>query len=199
MVSPSLYPKVPIIICEGGSEATYLTYLNRLLVRSNNRSAFCKPVSAGNGYFSSIKSALFREMKKNRKSDFHVWVDRDIYVKNSKNCMVEYERRKPNIPVFWFTTMNFEDFLMLHEDRVLLQKYEKELDRNNHFDTPLESYRHETIFSKYIPSYKKGSMPFELTKERMNCMFNNMRQSKFKNDFALWLENEINSGRVNYR
>lgn len=189
--------KVPIIICEGLSEVAYLTSLNRLLVRQEF-SAFCKPVHAQSGYFSSVANAVREVRRGNRKSDIFVWVDKDIYVRE-KQCIDAYNNKKNNIPDFWFSWMNFEDFLMLHKDSAELREYVGQLEALNHFFSPLTASEHGRIFRQYFPNYVKGEIPFELDKNILDKLFNNLKATKVRCDFGEWLLDQLTSKAVHYR
>lgn len=131
-MSHTLAYKTPIIVCEGLSERDYLTTLNRLLVRGDY-TAFCKPITAGSGDFSTIRKCLIREKRNNLKTDIYVWVDEDLYFRNSQKSLTEYKNKTSNIPDFWFSRMNFEDFLSLHYPSEQLKKYEKTLEKKRTF------------------------------------------------------------------
>ena len=88
------------IICEGSSENAYLQSLNRIL-RCTNYSWDVGPFIprvAHQGYYGSVIAKLKEEQQRNRKSTFHVWVDRDIYIRNTKNSQTNYQQKPKNIP-----------------------------------------------------------------------------------------------------
>ena len=74
------------IICEGSSGNAYLQSLNRIL-RCTNYSWDVGPFIprvAHQGYYGSVIAKLKEEQQRNRKSTFHIWGDRDIYILNTK-------------------------------------------------------------------------------------------------------------------
>ena len=85
-----------------------------------------------------------------------------------------------------FSHMNFEDVLMLHLDKRILKDWMDEMNDHNHFNNPLFAKEYEPIFDNFcnvhkdeLPdnwpsSYVKGKMPFELTKERVLTMIENL-------------------------
>ncbi len=84
------------IICEGNSENAYLQSLNRIL-RCTNYSWDVGPLIprvAHQGDYGAVIRKLKEEQQRNRKSTFHVWVDRDIYILNSPQRI----RRSKKLP-----------------------------------------------------------------------------------------------------
>ena len=115
--------------------------------------------------------------RSNRKSDIYVWVDKDNYVRE-KQCIEAYSRKKTNIPEFWFSWMNFEDFLMLHSNTDELKEYFEQLDALHHFSHPLTAEDHGKIFRQYFPNYEKGELPFDLNKKFLSNLFKNLNTTK---------------------
>lgn len=199
MASRLQLSRVPIIVCEGPSEENYLTELNKLLVR-NSYSVFCKPVSVGTGDFSPVIKKFKNSRQQNRKSEILIWIDRDIYVRNSNKCFDSYSRKAANIPDFLFSDMNFEDFLSLHYSDSEVIAFEKILEKKNHFRYPLTEDSYLPCFkSNLCPEYQKEDLPFVLDKNRLDTMFNNLGKYKMNCGFAYWLKEQLNSGAVTFR
>lgn len=199
MVSRLQPSSVPIIVCEGHSERNYLNELNKILVR-NLYSAFCTPVPVLSGYFSSVVAKVKECKQKNRKAEIFVWVDKDIYVRNSQKCFDNYSKKGINIPDFWFSTMNNEDFLSLHYSASEAASFEKILEKKNHFCQPLTEDSYLPCFKSTIcPEYLKGELPFVLDKNRLNTMLSNLGKYKMDCQFAYWLREQLNSGAVTFR
>lgn len=191
--------RVPIIVCEGPSERNYLSELNKILVR-NLYSAFCTPVPVFSGYFSSVAAKVKSCRRQYRKAEIFVWVDKDIYERNSQNCFNHYLNRGANIPRFWFSNMNFEDFLSLHYSKPEIVAFEKTLEKKDHFCQPLTEDSYLPCFKSHISSeYQKGDLPFVLDKAKLDTMFNNLGKYKMDCDFAYWLKDQLASGEVSFR
>lgn len=85
-----------------------------------------------------------------------------------------------------FSHMNFEDVLMLHLDKKILKDWIDVMNAYNHFNAPLFAKEYVPIFDNFCnvhkdelpdnwPSlYVKGVIPFELTKERILTMVDNL-------------------------
>lgn len=199
MGSPLQSASVPVIVCEGPSEDNYLTELNKILVR-NSFSAFCTPIPVYSGYFSSVVAKVKACRRQYRKAEIFVWVDKDIYERNSQKCFDNYLKRGANIPRFWFSNMNFEDFLSLHYSDQEIIAFERILEKKNHFCQPLTEDSYLPCFKSNIcPDYQKGDLPFVLDKIRLDIMFNNLGKYKMDCDFAYWLKDQLASGEVTFR
>ena len=97
-----------IVVCEGASEAHYLTLLNRLLeklppplelrgrpIRFNlpmlddaslDRSSAYAGKCVGNGKFNLLIKAWSKAAKDNKRCDIKIWADWDLYARNDGNC-----------------------------------------------------------------------------------------------------------------
>ena len=97
--------KPEIILCEGRSEIAYIQELGRLLYRSNSVSytAAFFPCLIGGGDFNTVNKCFKAERKKNRKDEFLIWVDRDLYIRNDKNCGDLYSQKANTLPKFFFS------------------------------------------------------------------------------------------------
>ena len=126
-----------IVVCEGESEANYLTLLNRLLkdklplppqlmgrplrfnlpilreVSTDKKSQYAGKC-VGNGQFTNMQKAYRKEAKENKGADIIVWADWDLYARNDHDCLDNYMNKKSGIPDFCFSFQNFEDFWAMH-------------------------------------------------------------------------------------
>ena len=190
------------VICEGSSENAYLQSLNRILRCTNyswNVGPFI-PRVAHQGYYGSVIAKLKEEQQRNRKSTFHVWVDRDIYIRNTKNSQTNYQQKPKNIPNFFFSTMNFEDFLMLHCKDSLLNEWIAICVQHHHFNNPMTEADYMPLYRSLLPNYKKGELPFDLTKDRVSLMLDRLERPKnpFANDFGMFLSIALTNGEIEF-
>jgi hypothetical protein len=189
---------VPIICCEGSSEFNYLARINRLLHRPEC-GAVCSPLNMNQGDFTAVKNFLKRLKKEAKTREILIWVDKDIYVRNTGHCYDNYCKKSEDIPDFFFSIMNFEDFMMLHLDANTLTSYERALQKKKHFDTPLDSVSQLSILDSHVKNYRKGDLPFDLDRAHLEAMFRNRKNTNIQCGLADWLENEIESGKIVYR
>ena len=69
-----------IVICEGASEANYVTQLNRLLIAENGRIPFVPKVASG-GRPALLLRTLTKYRQTNRNCQFYILLDEDIYIR----------------------------------------------------------------------------------------------------------------------
>ena len=173
------------IIVEGPSERAYMQRLISFLGSDmpldedefSPRLIFYPRVTnnnIGGGSYSLVRKAYRDESRRNSKCQLMIWVDRDIYVRNSNR----YERasaagyaKKESMPDFHFSVMNFEDFLALHFEEETFAQWKIAFDKQRHFVTPLHSEEYDrlwqpvwTAFLNRHPevgsgAYRKGSLP----------------------------------------
>lgn len=188
--------KTTIIICEGPSEENYIKELNKYF-RESSIHIILTPKVVGTGEYKSVIKK-YREVyqeyngrNKKNKMPIEIWVDFDIYHRDNNNCMTNYKNKPKLIPDFLFSYENFEDFLVLHEDKVQLQKWEEICNKHNHFDIPLHENKYLPLLRDNIfPGYEKGSLPINIDKNSLNNLFehnNNDENIKIKSDFASFL------------
>lgn len=182
--------KTYIILCEGPSERAYLEELNRFLRDKNIQITFISKI-VGCGHYKEISKRYKKEKKQNPTKEIIIWVDRDTYIRNDNNDRDFFNKSlfKEN---FYFSTMNFEDFLVMHLDTKKLSSWEDLCLKNDHFSHPLTEENYiplfiENIFSKYT----KGNIPFEINNENLQNLFCNNNLSRFKSKFASFLENTL--------
>lgn len=186
-----------IIICEGHSEMAYVSEIRRLL-REQNIAINLIPKKAVNGFYDSVIKIYKQIRKENRgNADIRIWVDYDIYARNEKGCMTDYNKTKANIP-FMFSYQNFEDFLALHvDDDGILQNWINVCTKNNHFQSPMHSEQYEPLVREHLfPNYKKGNLTFELTESKIENLFRRHKHPPTPNqtlssDFTEFLKNEV--------
>ena len=191
---------IPIVICEGRSEFAYVQSLNRMLTTVEGRAAFV-PKSADCGNFSAIKRCYQKQKKSNRESEILIWVDRDIYVRSKVE--IEAYAKKKNIPDFFFSTMNFEDVLALHQPKSVLYEWDTICVRKNHFTNPMTDDQYIPLYTKTVCSdYRKGTFPpgFRLTKTVLENAFANNEDPNvnIRCDFLTWLKKQIENGVFQY-
>ncbi len=173
------------IIVEGPSERTYIQRLMSFLSsempleddRYSPRLIFYPTITndmCGGGSYNLVHKTYCEEAPRNRKTPLMIWVDRDIYVRNSNRreraSAVGYAN-KGTVPDFHFSVMNFEDFLALHFDVELFNRWKDAFNALGHFSVPLHSDEYDEywqpIWADFIKAhpevgsgvYKKGSLP----------------------------------------
>ena len=185
-----------LIVCEGASEANYLTLLTRLLqtlpppeclkgysLRFNlpqleGASLDTKSEYAGrcvgSGRYIHLKKAWQKARKDNAGVDIHVWADWDLYERNDWNCLTDYMAKPKGIPDFHFSFQNFEDFWAMHLEDGIFQTWLNLMTSKNHWTTPLHSdgpNGYLPLFQRLVSGYEKGELKLEdLTVERLNNM-----------------------------
>ena len=181
-----------IVICEGLSEYAYIQELNRLLIRGRYSTPYI-PALPESGNFSSITKEFKNQKKKNKNSDVLIWVDKDIYVRQKADS-TKYSMKKSYIPDFLFSVWNFEDFLVLHKERKEILFWQEKCSEFGHLSHPCSAEEHLKLFRKYMfPDYEKGTLPFDLTRERIELLFSNLKMSdyKFSCEFLEFVQKEI--------
>lgn len=182
-----------IIICEGKNDVSYLNALQRFVENDvpllpgevDPLLRFIPlPEEEGNctGQFDKIVDTYQSAIEIFDKVSVSVWVDADIYIRNesfhsdkTKFNGTEYLNRSSDIPVFYFSYHNFEDFLALHFDIEKFQYWKSsvllvpnKLSNLSHHDSPLSRSEYAPLFQKVFPRYsKKKKMPFDLSIERL--------------------------------
>ena len=190
-----------IVLCEGESEFNYITSLNRILCFRNNTYAILfKAVLIGSGKFVTVKREYDKALKNNKKEkdNILIWIDYDIYQRNENDNNTLY-KNKLGIPDFLFSYMNFEDFLILHLSKNVVDEWYKKC-KDHFFYNPKSSKEYLPLFKKYFCDYKKGELPIQLNKNTLENMFKNLNEfNNYKNDFASFLSEKISSGLIVYK
>lgn len=165
-----------VIVCEGKSECAYIQELNRYL-REEGVEHHLHPEDAGGGKPDRVKAACKRVRLRERGVELRIWLDKDIYFRDSTLQLPEHIER-----LCHFTYWNFEDFLALHCEQDDIAKWIVACVGANHLEQPLHSDEVETLVRQHIfPSYQKGTLPeklFPLTTQSLNNLFNNHANKK---------------------
>ncbi len=147
------------VIVEGKSEETYLQSLNSFLqyemppdVDYGSKLLYIPHVSGG-GRYSDVQRTYRQVCGGERKKPggaFWAWVDVDLYVRRGSkdeiwNAAAYAARKFPWSFVFSF--MNFEDFLALHFDDGLFDKWFDVFNAAGHFEKPLKG-------ADYLPQFQ---------------------------------------------
>lgn len=186
-----------IVICEGASEANYVTQLNRLLIAENGRIPFVPKVASG-GRPALLLRTLTKYRQTNRNCQFYILLDEDIYIREPDLRVSLYS--KQGTAVIHFNHMNFEDVMMLHEPEEVCDSWISFCEANSHFSVPLPERVYFEKLKEFFPNYSKRELPFELTKERLITAFRNLkRQQKIQSSFLTALENFIVKGLIVYQ
>ena len=185
--------KIFIIICEGSSEESYISELNKFF-RENSINIILKSELVGTGGYKSVTKKYKDIHKKNNKDKIPIiiWVDKDIYLRNNNNCMDNYKKKAKNIPDFLFNYQNFEDFLVLHENKFILDKWIEICKKHNHFITPLHSDKYiELLKNNIFTEYKKGDLPLNINETSLQNLLDHNRDKNIpiKSDFSDFLLN----------
>ena len=173
------------IIVEGPSEQAYMQRLRSFLESDmplasdgfSSRLVFFPAVTnngIGGGSYSLVYKTYREVSPRNRKTPLMIWVDRDIYVRNanrSERASAASYASKGSVPDFHFSVMNFEDFLALHFEAGLFERWKAVFVRHGHFIVPLVSDAYgelwQPIWKDFLDvhpevgqgAYKKGSLP----------------------------------------
>lgn len=174
-----------VAIVEGATERAYLQQLNAFLLQEMelDGNGFDAKIqfyphltnrTEGSGWFGLVKPALSREIGRGSGGNVAIIVDSDIYVRNanSQECSNSAAyAHKGDLPDFNFSLHNFEDFLALHFEDDLFEKWKGVFMARRHFDVPLQGREYasiwQSLWKKYLgwrpdlPSlpYKKGVIP----------------------------------------
>ena len=107
----------------------------------------------------------------------------DIYVRNAtaaERRNAQAYAKKGSLPDFFFSVMNFEDFLALHFDDDLFEQWHAEFKDAGHFDRPLNSVDYAPLFASIWSAqvarigtsgvtYSKGDLPVDFVSYEMLC------------------------------
>lgn len=189
-----------IVICEGKSETKYLQELNRFLrENSAENSIVFVPKPVGTGHYTEVVKKYRGERKLNKNTDIEIWVDYDIYKRNEQKNLDKYKKKPKGIPNFKFNYFNFEDFLIMHFNDDVLNKWKEICKVNNHFNEPMKSDKYLKLIKNIFSDYDKSSLTnlFVFNKQTLENLFkHNAEQSEIKSDFAEFLENIIDKEKL---
>ena len=182
-----------IVVSEGASERTYLQALRSFLANRmplgddfQPRLNFIPKVTNGGdggGSFPLVRKAYLACRKSDRRTPIAIWVDVDIYVRNataSERRNAQAYAKKGSIPDFFFSVMNFEDFLALHFDDDLFEQWYAVFKDAGHFDMPLNGIDYAPLFMPIWSAqvarigtsdmtYSKGDLPVDLVSHETLC------------------------------
>lgn len=179
------------LICEGPSEWTYLQRLAAFIVDQlppmedgfTPRLSFFPTVTndkIGGGSFKLVQRTYRKVCPQNRKLPLGIWVDCDIYIRNSnasERANAAGYAQKKTMPDFNFMVMNFEDFVAMHFPDEVFEAWKIEMQNAGHFTVPLHSIDYEPLFEeiwqRYLQvegcsgmgAYTKGSLPEDFVTE----------------------------------
>lgn len=173
------------IIVEGPSERAYMQRLMSFLESDmpldvdgySSRLVFYPTVTnnrIGGGSYNLVYRTYREVSPRNLRTPLMIWVDRDIYVRNSnrsERASAAGYANKGTLPDFYFSVMNFEDFLALHFESELFNRWKESLNQNQHFAVPLHGDDYDAlwrpVWKDFLDvhsevgqgAYKKGSLP----------------------------------------
>jgi len=113
----------------------YLQELNRFFREYRIPLTFI-PRTVGNGACKAVIGHYRSIRKYLRYEEIIIWVDFDIYTHSEAN---NYAAKPASVPDFLFSEMNFEDFLALHFEVELFNRWKAVVDARGHFSVPLHS------------------------------------------------------------
>jgi len=178
------------IICEGKSEKSYLTIINRYFRDNNIGKQIIIKTLSGNTDIKNLKTYI-KEFSKSKPDAIYVWLDKDIlYNDKQKNIITNIEtinkkRNKAKIDIK-YSYMNFEDFLSMHFDGKC-KELQNKLEIQQHFKKPLNDEEYLKIFKEIFKEYEKGDCQKilkEITDNEILILKNNQKNNecKFKCD-----------------
>lgn len=213
------------VICEGKSEVGYLSALTRLLGRlSQDRGDVFPPIAfvgkppargVGTGAAEKVLAAFVRERRQSPKSQFLIWTDADLAIREASSSPDKFRRHLPILlggkkgqPPFSMSALNFEDFLAMHFDAGLYAEWKECFRTKGHFSTPLHSEEYLPLFRPFWErsagdgfEYQKGALPAGWLDERAlanlfrHCgdteVLGTFRTLGLPTTFGEWLQTEI--------
>jgi hypothetical protein len=185
-----------LIICEGtASEVKYLQELNRYLRELSIYKIFI-PKPVGTGVYTEVVKEYKKVKRHNKRSNIEIWVDNDIYKRNDQHNQDRYNKKNKAIPDFRFNYFNFEDFMIMHFDDLVLSKWENICNNTHHFDNPMHSEQYmKLIKDNLFPDYTKSSLTkdFVINKNSLKKLIehNDTPVFRIKSDFASFLKQEL--------
>jgi hypothetical protein len=176
--------KTYIVVCEGYSEQAYIQKLNRFF-EANDYSINFVAQLVGSSHFVTVKNKYETVRSANKRSAIYIWVDKDTYIRNDKGDSIKYQNKKKNIPDFYFTTCNFEDFLVMHLPDSKLNAWHNICQKRNHFMNPMIAKDYVPLFQNIIPGYSKGDVPIEINEDSLKLALQRQDDTRvrFKCDF----------------
>ena len=200
-----------IVVNEGASERTYLQSLRSFFANHMPLDEYFCPrldlipkvtnSGIGGGAFQLVRKTFRVCRQADRHASIVIWVDADIYVRNatvSERRNAEAYAHKGNLPDFCFSVMNFEDFLALHFDDDIFDRWYDVFKAAGHFNTPLSGEAYAPVFAPIWTSqiarwgisqteYAKGDLPTDFISVETLC--NMMRHASDSRMQALFRAN----------
>jgi hypothetical protein len=103
-----------------------------------------------NGHYKSAEKGFNNARTSNRGTGIKIWVDYDIYLRNDKDNMTQYQNKPTRIPDFHFSFHNFEDFLVMHMEDQRVRAWHECVEPTGHFRKPLHSRDYGPHFRNII-------------------------------------------------
>lgn len=182
-----------IIFCEGESEYAYIQELNRFLRENEYGFAFV-PKVIGTGVYSEVLAKYKEEHKDNPRTLLRIMLDDDIYVRNDNDRERENSVKLSGSPIrelFLFNVHNFEDFMVMHCDDEVLNRWLTTCVAENHQKVPMHSVKYMPLIQCFFPGYEKGSCPLSpIRKDMLDNLFNHNDAAAIflKSGFATFLK-----------
>ncbi|MDD3001089.1 MAG: hypothetical protein PHF29_04980 [Candidatus Riflebacteria bacterium] len=175
-----------IVLCEGSSENAYLQELNRFLREEEKHIVFI-PKIIGSGHYKEVMMKYLSERKSNQRSRIEVWIDDDIYIRNERNNMTNYNKTRNKIN-FLFNVHNFEDFLVLHHKDQILDDWIQICRDHNHVEKPMINAVYEPLITSVFSNYTKTNCPLtSITQTNLDNLF------KHNSDVNIFIKSDFGS------
>lgn len=164
------------ILCEGNSETGYITKLNKFLDDNDYNFTFCSEnlkgcfpskTDTGDGAYNRITNKFKNLLSKSKNGLFVIWLDNDVFKRGQlKKDILEKQLGKfasihKKVKII-YSYENFEDFLSMHLEQELFERWEKICLEKNHFETPMVSTVYEPLIRTIIDGYSKEKLPSEI-------------------------------------
>lgn len=166
------------MICEGKSERAYMQELNRFLREQRIPLTF-KAFDAHGGNPSCIRAALRHVIMQRRgRGRVFAMLDADIYWRDN-----EHLSSLPDNIIYLFNMWCFEDFLALHYDREMVEKWHESCVAEGHAEEPQHGPQVAARTRNILcHGYKKGRLPrhFSVSWETLyNLISNNGHHGRY--------------------
>ncbi|MFT4693203.1 MAG: hypothetical protein ACI8TE_000091 [Francisella sp.] len=161
------------VICEGYTEANYISALNDYVWAISQEINLDERNLKGinrNNYISKIRKSLNTLAVPNITT--YIFLDKDIFIRagdNINDVVAEIEsvanqviaksKKKATIVgviKVIFNTMNGEDMMMLHENENIAKQWHEIMKTKNHFTSPLVAKDYEPLVKSINSQYKKN-------------------------------------------
>jgi len=158
------------VLCEGQTEVVFINKLNRFLQNNHAFKVVLHPEIKGvSKKISTLKAKVVKHCKESFKDfdEVFVWVDYDVFkrdgiesseVELAINNISQGRGHNKKSPTLLLNYMNGEDFLILFEEKDLINKWKKICTIKQHFDTPMTASQYTKPYTQLIPNYCKGKV-----------------------------------------